>query len=937
MVKRLFSLVMLLCCIVGLKAQQDQDPQLPLNPNVIHGVLPNGLNYYVLKNTEPKGRANFYIAQKVGSTLETKQQLGLAHFLEHMAFNGTKNFPGKNMLEYLQHNGIRFGEDINAYTGFDETVYRINNVPTNNQALMDSVLLMLHDWSCDLLLEDEEIDNERGVIQEEWRQRNDASTRMMQALFPQIYDEYQYSQSPIGLMEVVMNFPYKDLRDYYHKWYRPDQQGIVVVGDFDPKQMAEKIVEVFTPIVMPENAAERTYAVVSDNKGMRYATYEDPEITQPVIQFFIKRDITPVEQRDRLSYYVENTIANTLICSIINERLAELTNDPNCAFSYASARVSQFWIAKTKEAVTLVIVPKKDSKAAFNEALEVFVRACRTGFTESEVQRAKDQFMASMERMYNEREKTDSHALGQELIRTFIDNEPAPGIDIEWDLCSKIMPFINAQVLSEGAKGFLSEDNQVLTVVQPKKEGYVLPSQQEMQEIITGNFSKEYEAYVDNVLNEPLIAKMPKKGSVKSEKALPEFGATELTLSNGAKVIVKTTDFSSDEIRFSALAPFGSSALTGANLSDLKVLPLAVESSKLGNFDIMQLQKALSGKQVSTSYSLDMNSSGLTGSSSVKDLETLMQLIYLQFTNIQPDETTYAATLAQYIPYLENNEKTPDAVFSKEYTKSWYNNNPAAASMTSADMKAADYAKMLEITRKNLSNAADYDFIFVGNVDVATLKPLLEQYIASLPGNAKKKSKLKNNPVKQATGKVDNFFDMPMQSPQVKELVVLSGNNVPYNVENSIKLSMMGDILSMIYIRTLREEIGGTYGASATGFINPRTNEWTLLYAYDTGDATKKQLDERAVSDLNDLMQNGATVEDFNKCKEAALSQFDINKKNNKYWMNKLRTYSLFGIDEYTPYRKALENLTLEDLNKFMKNLYDGKNRIHVTMTGTQL
>lgn len=928
MVKRLIGLVMLLMCIFTMGAQQ-----LPLNPKVRHGQLPNGLNYYVLHNEEPKGRANFYIAQKVGSTLETPEQLGLAHFLEHMAFNGTKNYPGHNMLEYLQHKGIRFGADINAYTGFDETVYNINNVPTSDLPLMDSVLLVLRDWSCDLLLEDAEIDSERGVIQGEYRQRNDADTRMYTQILPQIFEEYQYHQMPIGTMDVVMNFPYQALRDYYQKWYRPDQQGIVVVGDFDAEAMEKKVIEMFSSIKMPENAAPRTYPMVSDNKDLIYATYEDPELKGTMVRFSVKMDKTPFEERNTVDYYVGDVILENLIQSMMNARLDELKQKTDCSFVDASFFFSDYWVSKTKDSMNLFLLAKNDAKAAFNEAYSEVVRSLRTGFTDSELERAKEQFKSGLERLYNERDKTDSNALGKELIRTFVDNEPTPGIELEWQLTQQILPMINAAMINQMLPSMLRDDNQVMVVTQPKADGKVLPSKEEMQVIISNVQSAEYEAYVDNVLNEPLIAKMPKKGSVKSSKEIPALGATELTLSNGAHVYVKTTDFASDQILFTAVAPFGKFAMSQDQASDAKIIPLAAEVSKLGNFDNNQLMKALAGKNVASSYSLDSYSSGWVGSSSIKDLETLMQIVYLQFTNLQPDDNMYAATVDQYRAALANNEKNPEYIFTKAYTNSMYGGNLLTSQLGVEDFDKADYKRMLGIVKNNLQNAADYDFIFVGNVDVATLKPLLEQYIASLPGNAKKLSKQKNTPVKYAAGIVDNKFETPVESDIVKELVLISGENLEYNLDNEAKLSLMGDILDMIYTRSLREELGGTYGAYATATINPRTNQWMLLYLYDTSDGQRQQLDDRAVADLNDLMSKGATPEDFNKVKEAAVTQADLNAKKNNYWLNQIRQYCTMGFDT-TEYRKALEKLTLEDLNKFMKALYDGKNRIHVTMDG---
>lgn len=928
MVKRLIGLTMMLLCVFVLGAQE----LLPLNPKVRHGKLPNGLNYYVMHNEEPKGRANFYIAQKVGSTLETSSQLGLAHFLEHMAFNGTKHYPGKSMLEYLQHKGIRFGADINAYTGFDETVYNIDNVPTADQALMDSVLLVLRDWSCDLLLEDDEIDAERGVIQGEYRQRNDANTRMYTEILPQIYKEYQYHQMPIGSMDVVRNFPYKDLRDYYHKWYRPDQQGIIVVGDFDAEAMEKKIVEMFSSIEMPANAAARTYPEVSNNVEPIYASFEDPELQRTMVMFSIKTDKTPFELRNSVPYYASKLLEQ-LISTMMNERLNELTQKPECSFVNAGIYFGDFWVSKTKESINLNVVAKDDAKAAFNEAYSAMVRAFRTGFTQGELDRAKEQLKASMEKLYNEREKTNSGTLARELIRTFIDNEPNPGIENEWQLIQMMLPQFQLDMINQAISGAITNENQVMIVAQPKAEGKTLPTKEEMFNIVADVQNAKYEAYVDNVINEPLIATMPKKGKIKSTKALPAFGATEMILSNGARVFVKTTDFASDQILFQAIMPYGKLAMSTDRAAEAKIMPLAVEVSRLGKFDNNQLTKALAGKNIATSYMLDNYVSGFSGSSSVKDLETLMQVLYLQFTNIQPDNDLYAATVAQYSSILANNEKNPDYIFTREYLKSMYNSNPILSQLTVDDFGKVDYNKMLATAKANLSNAADYDFIFVGNVDVETLKPLLEQYVASLPGNPNKKSQLKNNYVKLAPGKVDNKFEQEVETDIVKEFVVISGDNLTYNIDNDAKITLMSDILDMIYTRTLREELGGTYGASVMSNLNPRTNEWMLLYVYDTNDAQRQALDDRAVSDLQNLMKNGATAEDFNKVKEAALTQSDLNRKKNGYWLNRLTEYATMKLDN-TAYRAAVAQLTLEDLNAFMKKLYDGKNRIHVVMDG---
>lgn len=934
MVKKIFSLALLLMCVLTMSAQNPTP--LPLNPQVRHGVLPNGLSYYVMKNSEPKGRANFYIAQKVGSTLETKDQLGLAHFLEHMAFNGSKNFPGKNMLNYLQSKGIRFGADINAYTAFDETVYNINSIPTSDEALMDSVLLMLHDWSCALSLEGDEIEAERGVIHEEWRSRNDANTRMYNAILPQLFEEYQYAQMPIGTMDVVLNFPHQALRDYYHKWYRPDQQGIVIVGDFDPVVMEQKVVEMFSKIPMPENAAERVYPSVSDNVEPIYVSYEDPELQATVAKLSIKSEKMPFEMRNTDMGYVQTFFIERIISGMINNRLAELAQKPDCPFSYAGVSFGDYWVCKTKATFDVTVVAKDDVKAAFNAAMTEVVRACKTGFMDSELQRVKDQMLSGYEKSYNERDKTDSEALAREIIRHFVDNEPAPGIESEYMIAQQLLPNLPVQIFNEMVKSVITPNNQVLLVYQPKSEGKVLPTKEEMVGILNNAINAEYEAYVDEVITDPLIENMPIKGEIIKEYA-GDFGSTVMELSNGAKVIVKPTDYSADEIIFEAFSKggqFNSLEAGEANPSELKLISAAVESSKFGSFDNVKLRKYLAGKHLGISYSMGKAVDIINGQSSVKDFETLLQLNYLYFTDIRPDAETYIATINKTRPMLENAEKNPSTIFMQNVYKTWYDGNPIYAQLNTADLDAANYDNMLKVAREHLSNAADFTFTFVGNVDLETLRPLVEQYIASLPADKNKKDELVYTG-KQAKGQVVNEFNQEMQTPSTQVFNVYSDNNIDYNAENHVKLNLLSDILDIVFTNTLREEEGGTYSPMTQASFNPYNKEWSLLYMFVTGADSKDKLCKRAHEELMKLLAEGANEVDFQKVKDAALNQYQINSQKNSYWSDGIFEKEM-GIDFVSKHEAAIKNLTLDEFNKFIKNLYNGKNRIQVIMNGVE-
>lgn len=930
MVKKIFSLAFLLMCVLTMSAQTP----LPLNPQVRHGVLPNGLSYYLLKNTEPEGRANFYIAQKVGSTLENQDQLGLAHFLEHMAFNGSKNFPGKNMLNYLQSKGIRFGADINAYTSFDETVYNINSIPTSDEALMDSVLLALHDWSCALSLEGDEIEAERGVIHEEWRSRNDANTRMFNAVLPQLFDEYQYAQMPIGTMEVVLNFPHEALRSYYEKWYRPDQQGIVIVGDFDVDVMEKKVIDLFSKIEMPENAAERTYAPVSDNVEPKYITFEDPELQRTLIQLSFKKEKLPFEFRNSVEGYVQSYVVESITSAMINNRLSEMSQKADCPFVYAGVSFDNYWVAKTKYSFNVTIIPKDDVKSAFEVAMSEIVRACKTGFNDSELQRVKDQMLSSYEKMYNEREKTDSDDRAQEIIRHFIDNEPAPGIEAEYQMMQQMLPMIPVQIFNDFAKQILTKENQVLLVSQPQVEGKTLPAKEEMLSILDNAMNAEYEAYVDEVITDPLIEKMPKKGKIKKEYK-GKFGTTVMELSNGAKVIVKPTDYAADQIAFNAFSIGGQfNALENkeANPSELKLISAAVEASKFGTFDNIKLRKYLAGKNVGISFQMGKAIDNIYGQSTVKDLETMLQLNYLYFTDIRPDAETYNATIEQYRAMLKNAEKNPNTIFMDNVYKTWYDNNPIYTQLKYADLDAANYETMLNVAKKHLDNAADYTFTFVGNVDIDALRPLVEQYIATLPANKKKHDKLVYTG-SQAKGQIVNDFKQEMETPSVQVFNVYSDNNIAYSIENEVKLSLLSDVLDIVYTNTLREEEGGTYSPATQAMINPFNNEWTVLYMFVTGDDSKEKLCKRAHEEFLKLLAEGTNEENFNKVKDAALNQYQINSKNNSYWQEAIYQNEM-GQDVATNHEAAIKNLTLEEFNAFIKNLYNGNNRMQVIMNG---
>lgn len=930
MIKKIFGVALMLIAAVGANAQQIQE--LPLSPDVKHGTLPNGLQYFIQHNAEPKERANFYIAQKVGSTLENQDQLGLAHFLEHMAFNGTTHYPGKAMLNYLQSKGIRFGADINAYTAFDETVYNINNVPTTDKALMDSVLLAIHDWSCEIALEEDEINAERGVIEEEWRTRNDANSRMLEYVLPKIYEEYQYQQMPIGKMEVVKNFKPEVLRAYYKKWYRPDQQGIVIVGDFDAAEMEAKVKEMFSPIVMPANAAERTYPTVSDNKEPIFVYYDDPELQYPRVDLAFKTEKTPWEMRNTAMGFIQDKVLESLVAGLINSRLEEFQQNPDCKYAGAAAGFSNYWVSKTKSAFDVIVVGKSDIKEAFNQAMGIIVRACKTGFTDTELQRERDKILAKYEKRYNERNNTNNAVLAAGLIRHFVDNDPNPGFEMENDLVKQILPNIPVEAINQVVATILTPENQVMVVSQPKKDEISVVTKDEMITILENSINAEYEAYVEEAITDPLLKKEPKAGKIVSEKA-GKFETTEFVLSNGAKVIVKPTDFKADQITLTAFKDGGKQSYAPNQAANVMLIEDAFENCKLGNFDKITLQKFLAGKNVSLGYKVGNTVNSFEGSSTVKDLPTFMELVYASFTEVTPDPTTYTSFVEQVKAALANQDKSPEYVFGKHVSNAVYGNNPMYQQLDIATLEAANYDEMIKMINASSANAANYTFIFVGNVDINTFKPLMEKYIASLPGKKADKKAKPLSSILMAEGQVKDEFVQKMASPVCMVVNVMDGTNVPYNVENNIMMGMVGQVLRNVFTETLREEMGGTYSPYAGSSMNPYSGQWNVQYQFNTNSDMLGKMQDRAYAEFEKLLKEGAPEKDFNKVKEAAVKQFEIQVRNNAYWDSALVAYAK-GVDMISGYKEALDGLTLAKFNDFMKNLYDGKNRIQVVMVG---
>ncbi|MCH5328278.1 MAG: insulinase family protein [Coprobacter sp.] len=929
--KLTLAFVFILSGTASIKAQQLAP--LPIDPNVRYGQLENGLTYYVRHNEYPPNRAEFYIAQKVGSILEEENQRGLAHFLEHMAFNGTVNFPGKSMLNYLESIGVKFGANVNAYTSFDETVYNLSNVPVVRESIVDSCLLILHDWSCAIALEEKEIDEERGVIREEWRTRTDANMRMWDILIPTMFAGSQYAnRMPIGTMEVVMNFPYQTLRDYYHKWYRPDQQGIIVVGDIDAEKTEEKIKELFGKIKMPENVAERIYYTVPDNKESIVTIGKDKEATSTSVMVFYKHDPMPKTLKATVAGIIDEYL-KSVTSLMLNARLEEIAEMPDAPFLSASTYDDDFFVSKTKNAFTGQARSKEGGSAEALEALlKEIERVNQHGFTATEYDRAKANLLSYLEQIYNEKDKAKNSSYVQEYVSHFTEGGAIPGIENEYLLYRQFAEGITLEQVNDYIQNLIGEENIVIAITGPEKDGVAYPTAEEIIAIQQKVSGEELAAYEDNTSDEPLLPALPVPGKIEAESFDKTFGTTVWTLSNGAKVVLKPTDFKNDQILLSAVSHGGKSLYGNNDLIDLAAFNPVIGLSKTGAFSNIELQKMLAGKQVASSIGLGEYTESIGGSSTPKDMETMLQLVYLNFTDINKDDDAFLSWKQRSQAAMKNKEANPASAFSDSLNVAIWNNDPRMRSLKAEDVDKIDYDRILSIWKERFGDASDFTFIFVGNINPDTIRPLIEQYIASLPSTYSKEKSGKAK-IQIRKGKYVNDFERKMETPKSTVFCLYSGKH-KYNYEDVIKLSMFDQIMDIVYTSTIREEEGGTYGVSTQSSLSKERGEWMFLFGFDTNPEMQDKLRKRAVDELMKVVTEGPSAENVNKVKEYMLKKQTEDIRENKYWMSKLNTYVLYGTDEMHPTAELIRKQTPESIKKLTKKIFNPKNYIQVSMKG---
>lgn len=924
-------ITMLLLAVTTLVVAQ-QNQALPVDPNVRTGKLENGLTYYIRHNALPENRIDFYIAQKVGSMQEEDSQSGLAHFLEHMAFNGTKNFPGKKMLTYLQDNGIKFGTNINAYTSFDKTVYHISNVPSTNVNLVDSALLVLYDWSCGIALEEEELENERGVIREEWRTRGGAQQRIWDQLLPNMYRDSKYAKRmPIGSIDVINNFKPEEIRAYYHKWYRPDLQGIIIVGDIDAEAMEQKVKDLFSPIPLDPDRAEREYFPVPDNEATIVAMATDKEARNTQIMIFYKHEPIPDELKNTQAGYIMNSITH-LAAAMINQRFREITQKPNAPFLGAQAFDGDYFVAKTKAAWTVFASCADDKISDALAALKrETLRMKRHGFTAAEYEIARTNMLKRYEDSYNNREKQKNASYSNEYVRAFTDGEPIPGIEFEYQFLQTVLPNIPVEAINQTVAQLVGDKNIVIAVTGPEKEGVIYPSQADLLAVIDAVDKETIDPYVGETIDEPLVANPPAAGKIVKEEKDETFDATVWTLQNGMKVIVKNTDFKDDEIVMTATGAGGTSAYMVHDPTNSRLMSQIINLGGVGNFSTTDLPKVLAGKTASARPGVSLISQSFNGSSSIKDFETMLQLVYLYFTAPRTDNEAFTSYIQRMESQLKNQEADPMVAFSDSATYALYGDLPYTRRIKMEDLKKVDYGRVMQMYQQLYRNPGSFIFTFVGNTDEATVRPLVEQYLASLPGEAVK-GDFTPIPFDLRKGKSENIFRKKMENPKASVFIGLNGT-FQRNMRNRLLMSILDQVLDIVYTEKVREDEGGTYGVYSSGSIARYPEGQTILQIiYDTDPAKMEKLNQIILRELNSISENGPRAEDFSKVIEYMNKSYNERLKENGYWLDVLDTKYFYHEDIHTDYLETLNSIRPEEVKAFTKALLEQDNQATVVM-----
>ncbi len=907
------SLVMFFLFLVVAHAQDDLRTPLPIDPKIRTGVLPNGLKYYVRYNSKPEKRAELRLAVNAGSTAENDDQRGLAHLTKHMAFNGTKNFKKSELVDYLESIGTKFGPDLNAYTSFDETVYMIQ-LPTDTEAILTKGFQILDDWAHNLTHDSIEIDKERGVVVEEWRLGQGADERMRRKYWPVLFKDSRYAERlPIGKKEIIEGCSQATLKQFYYDWYRPDLMSIVAVGDFDVDKIEKLIKEKFAAIPSKLNARPIISWNVPDTKELMVATATDKEARYASVQLIYKH---PKEVETTLGDY-RRDIVEGLYTGMLGSRMAELRRLPDPPFMAGFSSYGR--MVRTIDAYTSQAICKEDGiERALTALVTENERVRRFGFTQTELDRQKAEVMRSMEKAFNERDKTESKSLTSECVRNFLNNEPIPGIEVEYNLYKRYVSGITLEEINRLSHVWITEGtNAVAIITAPDKPTLKMPTEDRIREIVQGMRSLDVKPYEDKVLNKPLLEKKPVAGKVTETKEVKEYGITEWKLSNGARVILKPTDFKNDEILFAASAFGGTSLYPDKDYLSAAYSSTIIDESGLGEFDANALEKLLAGKIANVSPGISELQQGLNGSCTPQDMETMLQMAYQYFNAPRKDESTFKSIVEKQKGFLQNKNSDPNSIFRDTVAYAMSQYNYRYRPMTVDMLKEINLDRAFEIYKDRFSDASGFTFFFVGNFKPEEIKPMVETYIGGLPA-PKKNESWKDLGVSAPKGLVTKTAKKGIEPKSAVSLKF----NMPFefNRNNRNDVNVLMKLANIKLRESLREEKSGVYGVSCSA--NPKHYPRQGLEVNVSFGCAPKNVDSLIIAVLtviDSIKIKGADAKNLLKVKELSIRERETGLKENQFWLGVLSANYMNGenILDLLTYNDYINNLKGDDFKRF--------------------
>ncbi len=917
--QRLFILLMSFFLIsIGANAQQftDLSQTVPFDTTITKGVLPNGLTYYLKRNNTPKDLVSFYIYQNVGASLETDQQDGLAHFLEHMAFNGTNTFPGKSMLDMLERNGVKFGKDVNAYTTKNETVYNISRVPSKQEGLVDSCLLILRDWCDELSLDEKEIDAERGVISEEWRTRRTAGFRIQNKIAPTIFNNSIYAyRDVIGELDVIKNFDPETLRSFYHEWYRTDLQAIAIVGDIDAKAVEQRVIELFSAIPAIENPRERKAVVIPDNKEPMYVQVTDKEYKNVNINLKIRHENTS----DNTLGSLRDSYINNFFNALMKGRYKEQLLKGKAPYLSASARYG--FLERGYKAFNVYVTANVGKEAeAFEAAYAELQRVIQHGFTEAELQRLKTNTLVSLKNSYKKRNSIGSDAYCKALKRAYLEDAVISDAKFKYQFAKEIIPGITVEEVSAIASKYLSDMNRAYVVTGPERDVTQYISQEEIEALIARVEKSSLEPYVDGMPTDAtLMSTTPEAGEITSEKNIELFKAEEWTLSNGAKVVFKQVKNNTNSVILKATSHGGRSLYDTKDLPSFKAASGFVAGFGIGNHDPIQLKKLTAGKTAACSYKMSSYGESITANAMLPDLETMFQLVYMRFEEPRFDRMAFDKLMERNYYNVANAAKTAKTIMRDTIALISDNGNPRLLMFDKEYLDQIDFDRMKEIYFERISNAADFTFFIIGDVEAETLKPLVEEYIGAINSSGQVEEWADNGNY-FPKGRNEHRIYVPTEEPKATVMLKMRGE-ASYSRETIIYHNILGSILNLRYTENIREKEGGTYGVGVRPTAS-RIPEMRLGLdiKFDCDPAKADYLKQLVYKELK-IVQKTVLQSDLDKVVLNMKKNSRKALKNNKYWMSVLTTYYETGENRMSPeyFEDVINNVTTKDIAKAAK------------------